>query len=119
MVKGKYNELEPVCWREVLRCLEWALSVRRLEADLHIDRVIADIDHAYPERYPEDLQRTLRACEYVFQQYELLCSVRRFLRYKPKTPERLELLRCMRFWAKESPGGGSLAAHTLEGQNQD
>lgn len=120
MKKSKYDEMMSVCWRDVLRCLEWALMVRRHEAERWLDCVANDIDHIWPERIRDDMRKALGSCERVIYHYELLNSVRRFLKYKSKTEEQLHLERCMRFYRhnkSESPDSACLAANTEGGQS--
>lgn len=120
MKRSKYDETIPVSWRDVLRCLEWALVVRRYEAERWLDAVQVDIEHNYPDDLQKALQRALGACERVFYHFELISSLRRYLRYKPKTAERLGVQRCYDFYAqykKGSPGSASLEARTTEGRS--
>lgn len=121
MKKSKYDEMMSVCWRDVLRCLEWALTVRQHEAERWIDDVEYDIDHIWPERLLYDTRKALACCELVIYHYELLNSVRWFLKYKPKTEEQLHLERCMRFYRDnkgKSPDSACLAANTEGGCRQ-
>lgn len=122
MKKNKYDEMISVGWRDVLRCLEWALLVRRHEAERWLDCVAEDIDHLWPERIEDDMRHALSVCELVIHHYELLNSVRLFLKYKPKTERQLHLERCMSFYRcnkSESPDSAfCLAANTDGGQSQ-
>lgn len=120
MKKNKYDEMIPVCWRDVLRCLDWALIVRRHSAERWIDKVEADIEHSYPDYLEHDIHSALGACECVFYHFELLNTLRRFLRYKPKDAFRAGVQRCYDFYEqykKESPCSGSLSASTTRGQD--
>lgn len=117
MTKNKYDERGSVCWRDIVKCVEWALRVRFYEADRYIERVY--IDRRYElERLEHDLERALSRCERVFYHFELLNSLRRFLRYKPKTVEQLKIRRCFEFYEenRKTPCSGSLPADTTGGQ---
>lgn len=120
MKRNKYDVRVLVSWRDVLRHLEWCLSVRKHSAERWMDEVQIDIEHKYPDCFHRDLCWALGFCEQVFDEFELINTVRRFLRYKPKTAERLGIQRCYDFYSqykKESPGSVSLAARTTGGRS--
>lgn len=121
-VSSKYNYLISVCWRDVLRCLKWALKVRLHDAERWIDYVQCDTLHNYPDDLDSHMQSALKGCENVFYQLDLLNTVRRFLRYPDMTREQLHVTRCFEFYErykKESPGSDSLAASTTRGQTNN
>ena len=94
--------------------------VRRYEAERWLDCVVDDIEHIWPERIRDDMRKALGGCERVIYHYELLNSVRLFLKYNPKTERQLHLERCMRFYRynkSESPDSACLAANTEGGQS--
>ena len=91
MKRLKYDLFSSVSWRDVLKCIRWAIVVRQHDAEYRIYDVQTDLEHNYPERLQEDIRRALGACEQVFFYVSLLNSVRAFLRYDLFTPERLGL----------------------------
>lgn len=113
--KSKYDDLVSVCWRDVLRCLEWALRVRCLRAGDLLDAVMMDIDHRYPDCLERDLRYALGACERVIYYFELLNSLRRFLRYNSKTVDQLKIRRYVEFYQEKSPDSADVAAFTIGG----
>lgn len=116
--KERYNFSVSVCWRDVLKCLKWALKVRRHDAERWIDYVKCDILHNYSEDLASDIQSALKGCENVFYQLDLLNTVRRFLRYPDMTREQLHVTRCFEFYErykKESPDSDSFEASTTRG----
>lgn len=120
MRKSKYNFMVSVCWRDVLRCLKWGLNVRLRDAIRWIDYVQEDIEHVYPELLDVHVSYALEACERVFYYFELMNSVRSFLRYNSKTAIQLGIQRCYDFYAEykeESPSSDSLAASTTGGRS--
>lgn len=120
MRKSKYDFMVSVCWRDVLRCLRWGLNVRYHDVVRWIDYVREDIEHGYPEVLDVHLSYALEGCERVFYYFELINSVRSFLRYKPKTAIQLGIQRCYDFYAeykKESPSSDSLSASTTGGRS--
>lgn len=116
--RSRYNELVPVCWRDVLWCLRWSLKVRLHDAERWIDYVQCDILHNYSDDLDSHMQSALKGCEDVFFQFDLLNTLRRFLRYPDMTREQLKISRCFEFYErykKESPGSDSLEASTTRG----
>lgn len=119
MKKRKYDDVVSVCWRDVLHCLEWALLVRRHESERWLDSIDDDIEHFFPERLRYHTLNALECCDRVLHHYELLNSVRRFLKYEPKTVEQLHIERCVNFYIQNksvSPSSACLAANTEGGQ---
>ena len=118
MRKNKYDIMAPVVWRDVLKCLEWALVVRKHEAQRLIDEVERDVKHNYPERLESHVNSALGVCERVFFHFELLNSLRLFLNYKAKRPCDLNIQGCYDFYFLyngKSPSSCDLAASTTRG----
>lgn len=98
MAKSKYNLMVPVCWRDILKSLEWCLTIRKLSAELAIDAVQNDLAHNFPDLLEDHVRRALGFCELVFYQYEQVNSIRTFLKYKPKTAQQLGIQFCYDFY---------------------
>lgn len=116
--RSRYNESVEVCWRDVLFSLKWALKVRRHDAEHWMECVQEDFLHDYPDRLAFHMPLALKECENVFYRFDLLNTVRRFLRYPDMTREQLRVSRCFEFYErykKESPGSDSLEASTTRG----
>lgn len=116
MKKCKYDLAVPVCWRDILKVLEWSMNCRSSAAFTAIWNVNRDRVHNYPELLESDLRHALSSCEEVFKQYRLLNSLRHFLKYKLKTPEQLGLSEFMFFYLanKENPHSADLTAQHCE-----
>ena len=120
MKKCKYDVLVSVCWRDIKKSLEWCLAVRKNDAYSKIDRVKSDQIHNYPEFLERDLFSAIFACECVFYQFELLMSLRSFLRYKFKDQEDYGLSDIYSFYIihKENPRSEDLTAQHYEDLDQ-
>lgn len=113
--KKKYDEFYPVAWHDILKCLEWALIVRKNYALNMIEEVEKDLKHNYPDCLDLHISRGLFGCEFVFKHFELVNSLRAFLQYSPKSPKRFGIDVCYDFYSqynKNNPCSDGLNAHT-------
>ncbi|WP_147349474.1 hypothetical protein [Anaerotruncus sp. AF02-27] len=116
MKKCKYDLAVPVCWRDILKAVEFLLRTRFHSAADFIDRVQYDIDHNFPDDLYYHRGRALFYCEEVFIWYRVLNDLREFLKYKPKTLDQLRISRLMQFYLanKENPHSADLTAQHCE-----
>lgn len=100
MGKRNYDLRVDVPWRDVLRMMEFEVNYRGCRAGEAIAYVQRDIEHNYPRELPLHMRFAVARCEELFFSVMVLNTLRRYLRYKLKTPSNLKVQVCYDFYEK-------------------